>query len=1036
MTKPSKLGALTGAATLASAIAVLPVLPATAQEIEEVVVTGSLIKRDSFDMSTPLDVMDEQELAEQGTPNLGEVLRNSTYNYGVESVGNILAANPQTPGFQFANFRGLGAGATLTLLDGRRGSGNLANTYPQIMIQRTEALTDGGATLYGTDAVGGVFNIIPKKDFTGIEVQYSSNQADGWWEDSIGLLAGGGGDSGSFVVGIENRRKDALNFFERPEYWLGSASYSSTSWPGDFRVANRDALGNIISSSNRPDPGCGLNNADTGLTPRERKLAGALDVDAHRQGIRYGECRWEFGRNFDYMDDQEQLSIAAVYEYQFSDRIVFSGELMYARNIIESRGSPSNPGGRTNEVTAIPGENPGNPYRAFYDADLDGNYEPAGGDLLLFAQDANGDGLPDRNTAGIDADGNGKPDVIVVGNELNPNGGIPFNEDVLIVDWRPTGYPFVGPSRLHPDRTSPGAVNGKIFNLRWVNQVDFDINDNWSAYADFVYQQTINEWGGRGHSLNAINAGINGNLLVRDEATASSRLAWFNPFTTQNYACVNRDCSGGVRQTDPNQINTTDIYDQISFYQPPIVTTTSKIYEVIASGDLGFELPGGTVQAAVGLQYRDEDIYTDANLVSNALDTWIGVGEPDSGYDRQTTALFGELLFPVTDQLEIDFSMRTESVDDQFAAADLDHTDYRLGARFELNENVAFRASWNTSFIAPSFTQLYAGATLQGLSQITDPWLGISAFTARTTGGTRNLKPEEADSYNAGVTVFLLEGDLRIDVDYKFFDFTDRIIRPAAQEVLDDEARLATAAGFSLDAAGLAAWNASGQATPGLITRSDVNQQILLVITDQVNATKMQWKGFDISMTYNISSQDLPFIGGNYGDFQIGFDSTFVQAYDYTSITGIETEGAGKRNNQTAAVPATPEWKTNARLGWSMGNHQATIIGRYMSEIGDAGNGDPFCGLARSTSAGLIAFREALSVTNPCPETLDSFLTFDMQYSLTLPELITNQDTQIQVGLINAFDKKAEALVTLGGLETSLYDPRNRVWYVRVKQGF
>ena len=95
---------------------------------------------DSFDMSSPIDVMDEVSLAEQGTPNLGEVLRNSTYNYGVESVGNILAANPQLVGNIGPNFRGLGERATLTLLDGRRtSSGNLANMYPQIMIERTES---------------------------------------------------------------------------------------------------------------------------------------------------------------------------------------------------------------------------------------------------------------------------------------------------------------------------------------------------------------------------------------------------------------------------------------------------------------------------------------------------------------------------------------------------------------------------------------------------------------------------------------------------------------------------------------------------------------------------------------------------------------------------------------------------------------------------------------------------------------------------------------------------------------------------------
>jgi outer membrane receptor protein involved in Fe transport len=1004
-----------------------------AEEIEEVVVTGSLIKRDSFDMSTPLDVMDEQELAEQGTPNLGDVLRNSTYNFGVESVGNILAANPQTAGFQGANFRGLGVGATLTLLDGRRViTGNLANTYPQILIQRTEALTDGGATLYGTDAVGGVFNVIPKKNFEGIEIQIGSTQADQYYNDSVGFLIGGGGDSGNFVLALEQRKQDSLRFQERPHYWLGSASYSSTSWPGDFVVANRGADGSIVGAQGRADPGCGLNNKPS-ASPAERKLLGGADVDYHRQGILVGSCRWEFGRNFDYFDDFEAQSMTALYDYTFSDSISLSGELMYTYYDTISRGSPSNPGGRIPELSAVPGDNPGNPYRAFYDVDQDGRYDAADGDLLLFAQDLNNDGVPDRNDAGLDVDQNGMADVIVVGDENNPNGGIPFNEDVLMADWRPVGYPFVGPSRLNDDRTSNGAANGQVQTIRSVTQIDFDINDSWGGYASYTYSKMLWQLGGRSESLSNIEAGIQGTLLVRDEATSGSRYAWFNPFTTQNYACVNRDCSGGVRQTDPDQINTTDIYDQIAFDDPAETKATMKIYEMVLSGDV-FDMPTGAAQLAVGIQYRDEDFGVDSSEVSNALDLWIGVGAADYNVDRQTTALFGEVLVPVLDTLEVDLSARTEKVDDSGTSADLDHTDFRIGARFAPLDMLSMRASYNTSFIAPSFTQLYAPPTLQGLSQITDPFLGIAAFTARTTGGTTTLRPEEADSINLGATVFLLDDDLRIDFDYKIFDFKDRIIRPAAQEVLLQEAALATAAGYTLDAAGLAGWIAD-PSNPGVTERSPINQQISLVYTDQINAQSMEWKGFDLSVNYSVP--DSIFFDGDFGQLNLGVDATFTQTYDYTSVTGVTTHGAGKRNNNTAAVPPTPDWKMNFRTRWNMGNHQVVVYGRYYTAVSGFTTGDPFAAFCPGSAA--RGFGALLSVTNGCGENNDKLkdmLTFDIQYTLTLPELISEQDTQIQLGLINAFDEQGDATITLGGAETHLVDPRDQMWYVRVKQGF
>jgi iron complex outermembrane receptor protein len=1009
----------------------LPVI--AAEEIEEIVVTGSYIKRkDSFDMSSPVDVMSETQLAEQGTPNLGDVLRNTTYNFGVESVGNILAANPQTAGLQQANFRGLGAGATLTVLDGRRTvQGNLANTYPQLMIARTESLTDGGATLYGTDAVGGVFNIIPKKDYEGFEVMAGTQQADDYFHDSYSFIAGGQGDSSGFVIAGEHREQDALHFYERPEYYLGSASYSSTSWPGDFRVANRDATGAITTTSNRTDPGCGQNNAtevngvsvdangDGTIDAHEQKAAG---IPAYRQGFAVGSCRWQFGSNFDYFDEFTADSLASNYTFDLNDRITVSGELMWTSRNTISRGSPSNPGGRQPELTAVPGDNPGNPYRAFYDADADGRYETADGDLLLYAVDANGDGVPDRDPAGTDADANGMADVLVAGTD--PTTGIAFNEDVQFVDWRPVGYPFVGPSRLNEDGTSNGAANGKLRTIRSVTQVDYDINDNWSGFSSVVWSELVSQLGGRGESLSAIQQGIEGSLLVRDEPNATSKRAWFNPFTTQNYACVNRDCGGGVLQTDPDQINNAAVYDLIAYDDPDVITVTSMIFESVLTGDL-MKLGAGMVQAAVGIQFRDEEYDVDANIVSNSLDVWIGVGQPDYVVERQTTAFFGEVRLPFTDTLEVDASIRHEAVDDA-STEDLDHTDYRLGVNFVPVDNMSFRASYNTAFIAPTLEALYSPSTLQGLSQVSDPFLGTAAFVARTTGGSITLRPEEAEIFNVGFTLLFLEDDLRIDFDYKYFDFTDRIIRPAAQEVLLEDAARATAAGYSLDAAGLAGWQVDAANTQ-VVSRGPISGEIQLVLTDQVNAQNMEWEGFDMGVSYNMNT--------DYGEFNVGVDTTYTLAYDYTSITGVVTEGAGKRNNNTAAVPTTPELRANFRTSWRKGMHNVTVYGRYFSEVEDVLVGDPFavfCGAA-SGAAGLFGINSATH----CPTSYDAHLTWDVQYSVDLDDILKDgMKTNIQVGVINLLDEKAPPHITLGGLETSLFDPRDQMLYARVKVGF
>lgn len=1019
---PHKRGLLFSAITL-SLLPFSGSLFAQDTAIEEIVVTGSFIRRDTVNTTTPLQTMTEQSLIEQGTPNLGEVLRNSTFNYGVESVSNVLAANGQSAGVQGANFRGLGERATLTLLNGRRTlNTNLANLYPQIMIQRTDSLTAGGATIYGTDAVGGVFNVIPKSNYEGFSFQVGSNDADGWYENAFNFIAGIQGDRGGVVFGAEVRRKDALNFDERPQFTRGAASYSSTSWPGDFRVANRDIDGAISSVSSRPDPGCGLNNEATG-TPTEIKAAGVL---ASRQGQNIGSCRWEFGANFDLQDQQDTFTTAALFNYEFSDRLSYEGEMMFSGNTVISRGSPSNPGGRIPELSAVPGDNPGNPYRAFFDADVDGRYEPDLGDLLLFAQDANGDGIPDRNP-GVDLDGNGIDDVLVAG--TTPGVGVPFNEDVRIVDWRPVGYPIVGPSRLNSDRTSNGAADAEYTTFRIVQQLNFDINDNWSGFGSYLYNFREYQGAGANESLSAINQGFNGTLLVRDDAAASSRAAYFNPFATQNFACTNRDCSGGNLQTDPNQINSSAIYDQVAIDADNVITEDLQVLESVITGDL-FELPSGAIQSAFGFQYRDESYELDANSLSNALDLWIGVGTPDYKQDRQTLALFAEFSVPLLDTLLLDASIRDERVTDN-SINDLDQTTYSLGFNWTPTYNASFRASWNSSFIAPSLPQLYNSPTLQGLSQTTDPFTGSSEFTARTTGGTPSLRPEQADVFNIGTTLTFLDDDLSVSIDYKYFDFSDRIIRPTSQEVLDAEADVAVANGFDLTPGGLLAFEAAGLNDPRIQRSENPGRLLELVLTDQLNAQSMEWRGADLSVNYAFEADEIPFIGGDYGRFDAGFDATYVESYDFTSFVGNEIRGSGNRNNRVAAVPPTPRWKANARLAWSMNNHQVTVFGRYLHGLNNVRDGDPFS----STNPGTRGFFGLLGVTNPTPDELPSYTTWDIQYSTSF-ESMFDGDTSIQLGVLNAFDREPQPLVTLGGLETSLYDPRLRTYYARLRHEF
>ena len=112
----------------------------------------------------------------------------------------------------------------------------------------------------------------------------------------------------------------------------------------------------------------------------------------------------DVGEWWEFNPKEQQGVFYANASYEASPDLSFNAQLIWSSETYLGQNSPSNPGGRVNELPTVRGELPGNPYRA-----MDAN----GG--LLFAADANADTLPDRDANGV---------VI-----LDPN-GIPFNEDV------------------------------------------------------------------------------------------------------------------------------------------------------------------------------------------------------------------------------------------------------------------------------------------------------------------------------------------------------------------------------------------------------------------------------------------------------------------------------------------------------------------------------------------------------------------------------------------------------------------------------
>ena len=260
------------------------------ESVEEMVVTGSHIRRDNFDLPSPIDVIGEMDLQMSGTPDLGDVIFDQTYQIGVNAntntseIGgaddqgtgegwNQSVNRPDGPqgGETYANLRGVGTRATMTLMDGhrvptnvqgygantRRAGADLTNLYPTIAVQRVDNILDGASALYGAEAVSGVVNIIPRKNFDGLMINYEFQQAfeEGAPYRNVSLLAGSQGDRTSAVFALEIRDADSMPFTARPDYIVNSAGWTGqllptygergNGLPGDWRVPLRDMNGEL-----------------------------------------------------------------------------------------------------------------------------------------------------------------------------------------------------------------------------------------------------------------------------------------------------------------------------------------------------------------------------------------------------------------------------------------------------------------------------------------------------------------------------------------------------------------------------------------------------------------------------------------------------------------------------------------------------------------------------------------------------------------------------------------------------------------------
>jgi iron complex outermembrane receptor protein len=192
--------------------------------LDRIEVTGSLIKKAEIEGPLPITVITAEDIRAEGEMTVADVLRQSTFN----SFGSLTPSSGAAGGGQnqsLVSLRGLGSNRTLILVDGRRiayspgltvNAQNL-NNIPAAAVERIEILTDGASAIYGSDAIGGVVNVILRKDFEGMQMSggVTFPSGDAGDETNFSFLVGTASDRSNLMVSYEAYERSIINYRDR-----------------------------------------------------------------------------------------------------------------------------------------------------------------------------------------------------------------------------------------------------------------------------------------------------------------------------------------------------------------------------------------------------------------------------------------------------------------------------------------------------------------------------------------------------------------------------------------------------------------------------------------------------------------------------------------------------------------------------------------------------------------------------------------------------------------------------------------------------
>ena len=726
------------------------------------VVVGSHI-RGAKDGASPVVVMNRGDIDRAGYGSVAEALSALPQAFGGLASEDASSTGADQTGVNVSeaagvNLRGLGADATLVLVNGRRlaGTGSKGDfadvsSIPLAAVERIEILLDGASALYGSDAVGGVVNIVLRTRFDGAETRAMFAAADGGYErQQFAQTFGKAWANGHALLAYENQGQEALPGVKRA--FAGDADLRSLGGSDWRQYYSRP--GNIL----------GVNDARTGYEPTYAIPAGQDGTALTPGDFLPGVVNKENQRaTYDLLPRQRRHSVYATIAQELGERVEVSADARYSQRKFKSTGSAA---------TATLSVSNDNPYFV----------SPTGSASELiaysFAHELGG------------SISRGEAESLAF--SLGASAG-------LAADWQVEAY-------------------GAYAQERGETRLSNTLND---TYLDEALGSVPD------NPITAFSTTING---------------YFNPFIGEG-------------------ANPSAILDFIgSGYEHRKNRSETMSLNIKADGPV-MELPAGALRAAVGAQLRRETLKTGGESFLSG-DAPTPITERD--VSRDVRSAFAELNIPVfgpanarpgLQRLELSLAGRYESYQGVGSSADP-----KIGLIWSPLEDVTFKASYGTSFRAPS------------LPELNDPYRIAPSFlpadSGRTLsliliGGNPDLQPETATSWTTGVelTPARFPG-LKFNATLFETRFEDRIGQPALDSLLTvltapELAPFRTFVSPATNAADYALVTGL-LADPGALAPTLFDPKLYGAIAEAryVNTGELKVRGLDVALSYSTTIGD------------------------------------------------------------------------------------------------------------------------------------------------------------------------------------